>query len=196
MIIMLRLDREYFVLTPEDIKEVVKCYEGLDLRPNDEFYLAEMSVGKPLSNSFFIHEREEIRQLTRMGLNPLIFGSEEYDRKYYSLVHPIALQVEFRYLKQVAHDNGFDIPISVLILFSPLCDPINMPLALQTYVSINHSRTPRKIFDYVDCNVLATDDVLNDLPEEIVPKRLRGRAKTFYELLLAEEPQWKNCRKQ
>lgn len=187
--------KEYFKLTPEERAEV-EIYatfkqEGAN-EPGDERYYAKLYEGLPFSNAFYIHEREEIRRLRQIGVDPLAPDIHEQLKENlpcYDYAHRNGIRAEFHYYKMLAEQAGLNIPIPVLILFAPTEDPINRYDFLAWYKKMNHGDLTAKLYDF---SIHRLGRRISTLPNETVPSQTQKNARHFFRGLLKQEPLWRN----
>lgn len=191
----MRFSKEYFELTPQERAEV-EIYatfnqEGAN-EPYDERYYAKLYEGLPFSNAFYIHEREEIRRLRQIGVDPSASDIHEQlnqNLSWYGYAHSNGIRAEFHYYKMLAEQAGFNIPIPVLILFAPTEDPINRYDFLAWYKKMNHGELTAVLYDF---SIHKLAKRIRGLSPEIVSEHTQDEARKFYRGLLRKEPQWRN----
>ena len=192
---MMKFGRDYFELSPIDYSEVEQYAtfnSALAGSPQDERYYAALYQGLPLSNAFYIHEREEIRVLRRLGLDPLapdIRDVLEGNLDTYGQAHSNGIRSEFHCYKMLTEQSGVNIPVPVLILFAPTTDPINRYDYLSWYGRLNHDNLVRGLYKFSTTRLAKR---ITGLSTELIPLDTQMEARSFYRGLIRNEPGWRN----
>lgn len=194
------------LLTVESRTDVEKYFLFLNpTSPEPITYLEKVkqTLGKPLSNAFYLHEIKEMNSLRDMGLDPFKHHHNYRDSRPMR-AHTRAVEFQHSYLQELARSMDYSISIQTLIRFNPLlAGDRNMIFQyLYHYESIN----PDAVVFYTDMKALEEylkktnfsedidDNQWHETPNGLsIQIRLRPeykQARIFFRKLLKEEPQW------
>jgi hypothetical protein len=196
---MRRFNPEYFNLSEQDIAETIGYRQTIEKRPRikispsrirerDDLACAVLYRGKPFSNAFFIHEREEIKELKTAGIDP--FTNDRYtvvSDPAYNLAHARGLEAEHSYHRLLARSRGLYLPIRLLILLNPTVDVFNQKGDVLRYGLIDQTQVMARLVRAVSRE---TEEDWIDLPQRLMPDYHRKSIKDYYAALLKDEPLW------
>ena len=198
---MRRFSPDYFDMSSSDRRDVTLYLRALipnlevdikadELKSGDDLACARLYTGRPLSNAFYVHEREELTVLRRLGINP--FRRRELDRAIddgsQAKAHTLAIEAELNYLGYVAKSRGHSLPIRVLPLFNPSLDVLNQQEYIDHYSTVDTSQAMQRLRSAVR---RSQEPEWEDISPSLISRELRRSAQTFFAALIAEEPLWK-----